>query len=858
MSNFKKKLSALLALTATLQGGSALAAGSEQSSPPQGTLVSENNDLAELRLSKDELERRRELVNSFSGSVNQISTDCTTLLNHITVDAGDDIAGLNDPQYNQILESANQISKSVNSLAQRVSQVRTMLGKGVKGKVDQEMMSLDAEISVAADTLKNLSESWDGLVPELRERARKDADSERIGRQAAIRSAKVKINKVRNIISEVTLGIKSSSTNPTYSSLFSGHSAALRQLSDRMTSLETALTKSKTLAGCRALEDQAEGHVKEALELRSRYDNIVRAMSEVTYYSEFKRFETVLKQCQKTANETCSMNIDARIMTDDQRDALNNVVSEIRRILSEARSKLLDEKSRVKSANHNSLMVKITKEDKDKYNALVNQAVDDVNSQILTWASVLSSIQEDDLQRATWDYAEHQSIRRKTMVTTCQRILKNPDMPQNSKVSAIAAAINEFRPGQGTILVPLISAYLKWTSGQSRRVTDDLGRGSLSEDLAGFGRSEGSAKSLLHRRIRSDMNYAGEPVQNSKAPLMWLLSGPGGLGKTDGALNLAAALGAIPIIIRGEDLSGPIAYENLMTRIHAAEERAKIAHRRIAFIFDEVDVATCVSTDSGGRSLEYNPEEDGGTKVKKPSRTAEDVSFRKNWTLKLPGQGRNGAYDDSYGRKTVPALKGTGFLRRRNETFQWYSKTMEYIDRSLSPDLFAFSVGTSNYRLSQMPGEVARRISPAKLERVHDFPTAKQMSQIVRAGVPSLTFSDGYTFDEGVARIGELSEKYRWKADEVVSNILQLASAVRNPADTTCSIPCGVVCKLISGAYSFPEAVEETKRIDSRLKSIAAQRARAKSGANELREVDSDAETDDEFPDDQVDVETYN
>ena len=816
MNNFKKKLSTLLALTAALQGGTNAVSALE-------TVKSEKSEVVQavVPLSKDELLVRKEVLKHLAKALHEANNECVSLTTAITNEGN--LVQSGDPELQQMLKGVNEQNSLLGSYSKDISDVRVLLISNDKKKIDDALLKLESKIQASSSALKEMKEAWGPLAAELKKSMALETKSLNSSKKALALSIKSAIVRIRESLAESSVGIKGQQrTGPRSMARMLGPlENKIQQVENNINKLEATLGRfgNMPLPACRALEDQARAYLKQAESIKERLGSIVNQVTRETYYSKLNDLEDNLLKCRDEAASVTQMRIEARVMTSEQRAGLLAVRSSIRDIIDNAMKSLDSERAAIKASNNNSLMVPISIEESVRLSSLVDGAIDAVSSQILTWDAILTKVRIDDVARVSWDPARLDDINSEKMCTTCLAALNNPNLSIRKKVEIIANAINAYKPGLGTLLLPVIRAMV-----EARENGGAAKLGSVFMDEEGT-------------------NGLGEAVHNSKSPLMWVFSGIGGGGKTTGAIVLAKAFGYVPFIMTPSDFSTLQNYQALRVRLSGALQQARARKTKITFILDEADVATCVQTDAAGRSIEGFG--DSGEPSNMSGRTRMLSNTKGKWNFKLPGSqgglaGPGGkasqSNDDSAFRPVA--------LRRKGEAFGFLSDLMRFVDTRILPRDFGGFFSTSNRPLLEWPDEVWRRLSPGRLEKVFSKPTAKQLAAIVRCNVPNLLFSDGYSFDEGTDLIGRQAEKFGWKADDTVAAIRQIASAVRKPAEKTCSIPCKTICKLFAGELDFQGAISQTKKINSELERNEIRENKSRNQIPGFDDGMSDAETD--------------
>jgi len=835
MNNFKKKLSTLLALTAALQGGT------HAVSAVDTTKSEEVVQSVVQPLSKDALQLRRELLQDLAKTMHNANNECVGLTTAITNEGN--LVQSGDPELQQMLKGVNEQTRLLSGYSKDLSDVRSLLISKDKGKIDDALRKLESKIQASSSTLKEMKEAWGPLATELKKSMALEAKSLNSSRKALALSIKGLIAQTRESLTDTSLGVKEQqrSGSPSIARILRSLEDKVQKLENNINKLESSLGRvsKMPLPACRSLEDQARAFLKQSESIKERLGSIVNQTSRETYYSKLNELEDNLIKSRDEAASSTQMRIEARVMTSEQRAGLLAVRSSIRDIIDNAMKTLNSEREAIKASNNNSLMVPISIEEIDRLTNIVDDATDAVSSQLITWDMILDKVRADDVARASWDPARLDDINSEKMCSTSLAALNNPNLPIRKKVGVIANAINAYKPGLGTLLLPVVRAMVE-------------------------ARENGGATKL--RSVFMDeegTNGLGEAVHNSKSPLMWVFSGIGGGGKTTGAIVLAEAFGYVPFVMTPSDFSTLQNYQALRVRLSGALQQAHARKTKITFILDEADVATCVQTDASGRSIDGLG--DSGEPSNMAGRTRMLSNTKGKWNFKLPGSQGIVA---GPGGKAAQSSEDSAFrpvaLRRKGEAFGFLSDLMRFIDTRILPRDFGGFFSTSNRPLLEWPDEVWRRLSPGRLEKVFSKPTAKQLAAIVRCNVPNLLFSDGYSFDEGTDLIGKQAEKFGWKADDTVAAIRQIASAVRKPAEKTCSIPCKTICRLFAGELDFQGAISQTKRINSELERNEIRENKSKNQIPGFDDEMSDAETDVEEDSagldddsDEYDVETY-
>jgi hypothetical protein len=307
----------------------------------------------------------------------------------------------------------------------------------------------------------------------------------------------------------------------------------------------------------------------------------------------------------------------------------------------------------------------------------------------------------------------------------------------------------------------------------------------------------------------------GNIVADRLAPYSFQLTGIGGSGKTSGAKLLAEAFGADVIVVGANDLKDQNAFNlkknELVTKMGASSKRP------VLVIFDEVDTGTCVVTDAAGNRLNQGTN-DSAVQNRQVLNLNGTPAQLGTWKFKYK-DGATGAdrQTPNGGRSKLSAATTlSSHLQRDERGFVNFSEFIRILDQGPNGKVLGI-VSTSNYRLDQMPGEVARRIAPTGNEIYVSKPSARNLSDIIKIRFPALSFSDGYGIKEGAELIGEQAFRYNWTAPKLITNLNQLANAIKDSSDPKCALPCKSFCKFIAGTIDFQQVVDESKAIKQEL-----------------------------------------
>lgn len=708
-----------------------------------------------------------------------------------------------DRQFNTF----DSIQNEVNSLSLSIYNTDTNLDDS---SISTKIVDLDRRNLANITSAKSVQERWQTISKMLKNKKEKDKIKEELAKRNALNQINGRIGLILTDCKTMMGDLKKldpAVTADTQAQLDSIQ-ANVKEIKSRIVN-----PRRMTLNAVLNLADQVKMHFQDTQALKQNLNEMIVAMSKVTSERVIRAELSRLSTIKKKVDVKLQVVLEERIMTPEQYKRLTDIKNTINGLFSDARSTLENKLRSLDAAG--SAYDECPASSKLEWHNLVNTTVKKINAQTKAWDATMEDVRNDEILRKTWDPVEGTQLLHDKMASDCAEIRNSKDLNVREKTLAIARHINKVQPGTGTALLPVIRSFLD--PSKTTNITDQF----------------------------------GNIVPDRLAPYSFQLTGLGGTGKTSGAILVAEAFGADHIIIASNDLKDQNAFNkaknNLIAKLNSPSKKP------VLVIFDEVDTGTCVATDAAGNRI-----------VKRRNSVAEDVNPSNRPVLDVNGNpARAGTWKFKYkdgptfGEQNAkinaeskfgmgsPAL--SSHLQRDERGFVNFSEFIRLLDSGPNGKVLGV-LSTSNYRLDQMPAEVGRRIAPTGNEVFVNPPSAKNLADIIQVRFPGLSFSDGYGVKEGAELIGKQAFRYSWTAPKLITNLNQLANAIKDSTDPTVAIPCKGLCKLIAKAETFQNIVDDakTKKQQRELKAKRAAAQAAETEATGRTDFDSNEITEEE------------